>query len=202
MIQTTARLFCLLAIPAILGSACSSDDDSSDDGAATAEDGHFVVEGADATMSGEIGSSTPDEVRQLIADNPEVTTIVMVDVPGSGDDRANLEASRLVREAGLATHLDADGFVASGGVDFYLAGVERTFDEGARFGVHSWATSDGIEGKDVDPDDPQHLDYLDYYEEVGISADFYWFTLEAAPADDYHIMTDEELDTYGFATDK
>lgn len=207
MNQTPARLFCLLAIPATFGSACSSDETSSDNAPTSAETitsagetGIFVVDGTDATMSGEIGSSTPDDVRQLIANNPDVTTIVMADVPGSGDDEANLEASRLIREAGLNTHLNANGFVASGGVDFYLAGTERTFDEGAEFGVHSWATSDGVEGKDLDMDDPEHSLYLGYYDEIGISADFYWFTLEAAPAADIHIMTNAELDAYGFAT--
>lgn len=160
----------------------------------------FEVDGTEATMSGLINSSTPDDVRALIAENPEVTTIVMLEVQGSIDDVANLEASLLIREAGLNTHLNADGLVASGGVDFYLAGVERTFEPGATFGVHSWADLAGTEGKDIPQDDPEHDKYLDYYDQVGISADFYWFTLEAAPADDIYIMTPEDLETYGFAT--
>ncbi|MEM9132166.1 MAG: hypothetical protein AAF962_05755 [Actinomycetota bacterium] len=160
----------------------------------------FAVEGSEAFMSGVIASSTPAAVRELIAEHPEVTTIVMVDVPGSADDVANLEAARLVREAGLDTHVPADGEIASGGVDFYLAGVERTFADGAVFGVHSWATVDGTEGIDVPRDDPQHRLYLDYYAEVGISDDFYWFTLEAAPAAGIHDMTADELARYGFAT--
>lgn len=160
----------------------------------------FTVEGTEAVMAGVINSSTPEDVRELIRDHPEVTTIVMVDVPGSIDDEANLEASLLVREAGLNTHLNADGAVASGGVDFYLAGVERTFEPGASFGVHSWADGAGTEGKDVPRDDPQHLLYLDYYDQVGIAKEFYWFTLEAAPADGIYIMTPEDLATYGFST--
>lgn len=218
MSQRGPRNAGLLLVICMLGVACASDDaadagdtpvsdpaadttgDSGDD-EPTEQVGVFLVDGPDAIMSGEIGGSTPDEVRRLIADHPDVTTIVLENVPGSGDDDANIEASRLVREAGLNTHVDSDGFIASGGVDFYLAGVERTFDEGASFGVHSWASSDGVEGKDVPQDDPEHLLYLDYYDEVGISADFYWFTLEAAPAEELHIMTPDELVTYGFATE-
>lgn len=214
MLQTRARFFCLLAVPALLGAACSRDDASTDDNAPApteaaepdddaepaAATGLFAVDGDEATMTGEIGSSTPDEVRSLIESNPDVTTIVMVDVPGSGDDEANLVASRLIREAGLATYVPADGFIASGGVDFYLAGLERSFDEGAEFGVHSWASSDGREGGELDMDDSEHDLFLNYYEEIGVNPDFYWFTLEAAPAADIHIMTSDELDTYGFAT--
>ncbi len=158
----------------------------------------FTVEGTQAEMSGVIGSSTPDDVRNLIDDHPEVTTIVLVDVPGSEDDESNLQASRLVREAGLATHVPSDGVIASGGVDFFLAGESRSWDPGATFGVHSWASGD-IEGKDVPRDDPDHDLFLRYYDEIGISADFYWFTLEAAPADSIHNMTEAELATYEFA---
>lgn len=148
-----------------------------------------------------IGSGTPDEVAEMLDENPDLTTIVLQDVPGSGDDEANLEASRLVRKAGLATHVPADGFIASGGVDFFLAGTARSWDPGAEFGVHSWATGDGTEGKDVAASDPQHDLYLGYYAEMGVPEAFYWFTLEAAPADALHFMTEAELEQYGFAAE-
>ncbi|MEM9655499.1 MAG: alpha/beta hydrolase [Actinomycetota bacterium] len=160
----------------------------------------FEVAGTTATMTGVIGSSTPDAVRDLVDDHPEVETIVMVDVPGSEDDEANLEAGRLVRSAGLATHVPADGFIASGGVDFYLAGVSRTYEAGAEFGVHSWATGDGLSGDSVEDDDAQHDLYLDYYADVGVDDAFYWFTLGAAPADSLHIMSEAELVEFEFGT--
>lgn len=159
----------------------------------------FTVDGTTATMIGVIDSSTPDRVRALLADNPDLATIVMVEVPGSVDDEANLEASRLIRNASLGTHATADSVLASGGVDFFLAGAIRTYEPGAQFGVHSWATGSGVEGIDVPRNDPEHTRYLDYYAEMGIEADFYWFTLEAAPADDIYWMTEEELTRYGFA---
>lgn len=149
-------------------------------------------------MSGVIGSSTPDAVQDLIDNHPEVTTIVLVDVPGSEDDESNLRASRLVRTAGLATHVPANGVIASGGVDFFLAGASRSWDTDATFGVHSWASGD-TEGKDIPRDDPEHDLFLNYYNEIGVDEDFYWFTLEAAPADSIHNMTEPELERYGFA---
>lgn len=162
----------------------------------------FVVDGTDAFMNGVIGPTTPADVQSLIDDNPQVTRIVMGDIEGSIDDESNLIAARLVRESGLATHVPADGMIASGGVDFFLAGTVRTFDDGARFGVHSWATTTGENGADLPMDDPQHDRYLDYYAEMGVDEAFYWFTLDAAPPEDIHEMTAAELETYGFAADR
>lgn len=186
----------VLALGAFVA-ACAADDSSSggDDPPAS-----FVVEGDEAVMAGVIDSSTPAEVRDLIDDHPEVTTIVMVDVPGSDDDVANLEASRLIRAAGFATHVPADGEIASGGVDFFLAGATRSYGPGAIFSVHSWAAGDGRTGADLPQDDPEHDLYLDYYAEMDVDEDFYWFTLEAAPADSFHDMTEAELERFGFDT--
>ncbi|MFK7801743.1 MAG: alpha/beta hydrolase [Anaerolineae bacterium] len=177
----------------VLSSACGAIGDDYE--AAT-----YEVEGDQAFMSGVIDGSTPDRVQQLIDDYPEVTTIVMEQVDGSADDEANVEAARLVRRYGLNTHLPSDGEIASGGVDFFLAGNQRSIEPGARLGVHSWAAGDGTTGADVPKDDPQHQLYLDYYAEMGIPAEFYWYTLTAAPAEDIHWMTADEIDQYGFVT--
>lgn len=161
----------------------------------------FQVIGDRAYMVGFIDGSTPDAVEDLLDEHPGVTTIVLAIVPGSDDDEANLEAARMVREAGLATHVPADGEIASGGVDFFLAGATRTFDDGARFGVHSWGTGEpGFNATDLDEDDPEHDRYLDYYDELGVDEDFYWFTIEAAPPEDIHWMTLAELAEFGFRT--
>lgn len=68
-------------------------------------------------------------------------------------------------------------------------------------GVHSWAESDdegNMEtGDQVPRDAPRHQPFLDYYEAVGIPSEFYWFTLEAAPADDICNMTFDEMRQFG-----
>jgi len=160
----------------------------------------FEADGRTAYMHGVIGGATPDALRALLDDHPNVDRIVMVDVPGSMDDEANLEAARLLRDAGIATHVPNDGVIASGGVDFFLAGARRTAERGARFGVHSWG-GDSLDGRDVPRDDPQHRLYLDFYRDIGIDASFYWFTLEAAPAAGIHWMTDPELAQYHVLTE-
>lgn len=160
----------------------------------------FEIEGDKAIMRGTIGVSTPYRVMELVFFHPEVKTIVMTDVPGSVDDDSSLRASRMVRAHGLNTHVPSDGEVASGGTDFFQAGVQRTCGKGALFGVHSWSEF-GAEGTDYPRDSEEHKMYLDYCDEMGIPQSFYWYTLEVAPATDIHYMSEEELAKYGLLTE-
>ena len=157
----------------------------------------FTVEGDKAYMEGVISYRTIARVEELIDEHPQVTTIVMVEVPGSVDDEANLIASRLVRQAGLNTNVPEGGYIASGGVDFFCAGVERTAHKNSTFGVHSWSWGGDTSADELPKTDPEHEVYLAYFREMGIDEEFYWFTIEAAPADDMYDMTYEELIAYG-----
>ena len=49
-------------------------------------------------------------------------------------------------------------------------------------------------------DHPEHQKYIRYYEEMDIPAEFYWYTLRAAPSDDMHWMSAEEQRRYKIAT--
>ena len=164
----------------------------------------FEVEGEKALMYGVIDHTTPQVVQSLIDEHPEVTTIVMIDVPGSDDDPANLVAARLVREHGLTMIVPSNGVIASGGVDFFIAGAERIVEPCAKLGIHSWDEDgpDGgiIYGNEVPRDDPSHTMFLDYYREMEVPEDFYWFTLDAAPAARIHWMSDEEILVFGLVT--
>ncbi len=164
----------------------------------------FEIHGDTARMYGVIDHTTPDRVHELVTDHPEVKTIVMIDVPGSDDDPANLRSARMVRAAGLRTEIPSDAVVASGGVDFFLAGQERWIGQCAKLGVHSW-DEDGEDGalllgNEVPRDHEIHRMFVDYYAEMGIPAEFYWFTLDAAPPDRIHWMSDEEILRYQMAT--
>ena len=100
-----------------------------------------------------------------------------------------------MRKFGFTTIIRSNGSVASGGTDFFLAGDKRVVETGGKLGIHSWG-GPGYQGKDVPRDDPQHQLYLKYYDEMGIPGEFYWRTLEAAPANDIHWMTEEEIKEY------
>ena len=153
-------------------------------------------------MSGVINSKTPNQLREVLDTNPGLEEIVLLDVPGSVDDEANLIASRMVRDAGLNTRLRADSEIASGGTDFFTAGVERRAADGARVGVHSWGEPGGKEGRDYPRNHKYHRLYLDFYAAMNIPARFYWFTLEVASADDIYWMSRDELLEYQIVTQR
>lgn len=164
----------------------------------------FVIEqdSTQAKMYGVIASNSPSIVNQLIAHTPKITEILMINVPGSMDDEANIPAALAVRNAGINTRINSNGHIASGGTDFFLAGVIRTVENGAQIGVHSWSTGDGTEGAQVPENDPQHQLYINYYQQIGLAdpSGFYWFTLRAAPSSGIHYMTADEITQYGIST--
>jgi hypothetical protein len=152
-----------------------------------------------AYMKGVIYAETHNDIKRLFNDNPEVKTLVLEDVPGSIDDEVNLAASFEIHKRGIATHIPADGFVASGGTDMFLAGVQRTIEPGAKLGVHSWAGL-FVTATDFEKSAEEHQPYLDYYRDINIPENFYWYTLEAAPAEGIHWMTMAEIQQYHVVT--
>jgi hypothetical protein len=115
-----------------------------------------------------VDSDTPAEFAAMLAAHPGIARLVMRECPGSIDEHANLALARAVRRAGLETHVPRGGSVRSGAVELWLAGVRRTADEGAEFGVHSWRDEDGREARDYAASDPVHGEYLGFYREMGI----------------------------------
>ncbi|MGC1495112.1 MAG: alpha/beta hydrolase [Sulfitobacter sp.] len=159
----------------------------------------FEVQGARLLMSGEITSRTPANFEALIAENPQITTIVQGYMPGSLDDEAVVRMGYRVRELGLNTHLTAQSEIYSGAVDLFLAGRNRSMQRGAVIGVHSWADGFG-EGTQYPRGAPEHRSNADYIADMLGSEAFYWFTLQAAPSDEIHEMTSGEISRFGLLT--
>lgn len=158
----------------------------------------FSSDGQTIVARGAIDAGTLDRFREIADRHPAAKTLVLEYVEGSVDDEANLIFSREVRARGFATHVPSQGLIASGGTDLFLAGTNRSLAAGACVGVHSWGGDQ--EGRDVPKSDPIHQEYLDYYDDIGIAGAFYWFTLEAAGADDMHWMTRAETNQFGMTT--
>lgn len=134
--------------------------------------GPFTVVGADrAELNGTIESETPAQFRAMLRAFPGLRQIDMVDCPGTDDDEANLTLARMVRQAGIATYVPNGGSVRSGGVELFLAGAKRSAAPEAEFAVHSWLDEDGLEPDDFAENDPVNREYVDYYREMGMSAD-------------------------------
>ncbi len=148
---------------------------------------------------GEIDGASLDTFEDIIEDHPDIRTLVLQNIGGSVDDVSNVEFSRVIREMGFTTVVPSDGLVASGGTDLFLAGTRRIIETGACIGVHSWAAED-FTATDLSRESAEHDRYLDYYDDIGIDPDFYWFTIEIAPADGMHWMTPKEITQYGVST--
>lgn len=191
--------FALLAISVVFV-ACKDDDNTPNDG----QFGIFTaLNDTTVEMSGEINSSTLSDFNRLIENYPNINKINMKSVPGSLDDEVNLQVSKRVFDLNIATHLMDDGEIASGGVDFFVAGVQRTKGTNTKIGVHSW--SDGSQdATDFSVGHANHQPYINFYVSVGFAQqqaeDFYYFTINAAPASDIHWMTEAEIAEYGLIT--
>ena len=187
---------CLFTILAIALSACD---------ALSGEDYdplHFSSDGQKLIATGAIDSSSPSAFTEALRQSPNAQVLVLQNIPGSVDDDANLEMARAIRISGLDTFVPRDGMVASGGTDLFLAGVKRTAEAGACFGVHSWSSGpDTPKATDLPSNHEEHQKYLSYYDTMGIPKTFYWYTLKAAPAEGIHWMSAQEINTYHMTTE-
>ena len=114
-------------------------------------------------------AASPRAFAAMLRDHPAIAAIEMVECPGTDDDTANLALGRMIRAAGIATHVPANGSVRSGAVELFLAGATRQIDDGAEFAVHAWRDSDGLGPRDFAADSPVNRAYLDYYREMGVA---------------------------------
>ena len=109
----------------------------------------------------------------------------------------------MVYDNGFDTELLSTSNIASGGVDFFLAGNRRTVASGAIIGVHSWGTDgeNGVVAAQLPRDHPDHRPYIEFYQHIKQfeATEFYFFTLNAASAEDIHNMTPEEITRWKMA---
>jgi hypothetical protein len=161
----------------------------------------FSVDGDKLYMNGYICSKTPDQLEKIINNNPQIKTIVMLEVTGSLDDESNFPMAKWVREQGLNTHLTKNSDIESGGTDFFLSGVNRTMEQGAKIGIHSWRDAiSNSEAKDLPKDSPEHKLNKEYIEKMLGNDSFYWYTIYAAPSDGMYFMSNDEIIEYNIVT--
>jgi hypothetical protein len=128
-----------------------------------------VIDGNRAALLGVTDAATPRDFARMLIAFPALRTLELIECPGTSDDIANLRLGRMIRRAGLATHVPDGGSVRSGAVELFLAGAQRRADPRASFAVHSWQDAEGFEPADFSEDDPVNLAYLAYYREMGMS---------------------------------
>ncbi len=197
--MSTALRYWLLILAGFYLAACSSSDQDTIARLNTLDLTQYEIVETRMFLAGEFNTRTPAKIKSALTSNPQVRTLVLTDMPGSLDDENLYPFASWIRSQGYNTHLKKSSVIASGAVDLFLAGVERTMEKGARLGVHSW--SDGKkEATDYPREHSEHDQYVDYTVSMLGSDAFYWFTINAATADGMHWMSDEEITRFGILT--
>ena len=160
----------------------------------------FDVKGDKAYVNGVLGKKAHQNFLEMIQKHPTIQTLVLQQVPGSINDDWNVKTCLEVHRRGMNTVLESNSVIESGGVDLFIAGVERIGRVGAKIGVHSWRTLTK-DGTEFPPDHKEHAVFYDYFEAINRDTSFYWFTLRAASGDNIHYMTKAEIDQYQLVTE-
>lgn len=166
----------------------------------------FTIQEGDSTvlMDGVINQHSLDNFNNLYRKFPSISKIEIRECEGSMDDETNLLLSKRVNSLNINTHLQDNGLIASGGVDFFLAGIQRTRGSNVTVGVHSWSDGGSIQATDFPIGHANHLPYINYYVSIGftqqLAEDFYYFTINAAVASEIHNMIESEIQTYNIFT--
>lgn len=162
-----------------------------------------VVDNETIMLNGIINTKALTEFNALYAKNKTVKIINIKNCDGSINDEVNLQLSKRIHDLKLNTHLMDNGKIASGGVDFFLAGIKRTAGKNTKIGVHSWS-GDGKTATDFPVEHANHQPYINYYKSIGFTTEeakaFYYFTINSASADKIHWMTAEEIKKYKMLT--
>ena len=161
----------------------------------------FIVQGGDAIVIGGTDSYSYNVIDDFVSENPDVKRLILLAMPGTKDVVTNTRLVRDIRRAGLATHVPSNGRIASGAVDWFIAGSPRTIDCGAMIGVHSWGSPLGARG-DQTVYDPHWIMQQDFLSDMGVDPDFYEFTRSAAGPDDIHWLSVDEMLRFGLIDTK
>ncbi|NRA60654.1 MAG: hypothetical protein HRU25_07020 [Psychrobium sp.] len=167
-----------------------------------AGDSTVVINGTKATISGTLGTSTYIQIQDMLK-TKSVDTLILSNVEGSVNDDINMHTGRLIRAAQLTTLMPKDGEAYSGGVDLFAAGSQRIFQDGGKLGVHSWCCEKGKDAGQLSKNNPAHDAQLTYFREMlgtEKGPEFYFFTINSAPADGIHLMTKDEMIKYSLVS--
>ncbi|MEP1230797.1 MAG: hypothetical protein ABJG88_08995 [Litorimonas sp.] len=157
------------------------------------------ADGTRAYANGYTDARSVSYARKFFKKNPQITTLVLQNMSGTQDADQNLRIARNIRRLGLNTHLESDSHIASGAVDLFLAGVNRTAQCGAKIGVHSWSAGGFYDAQESYFDDRRGRQER-FLRDMGIDPQFYIFTREAAPAKGLYVLTSQDIARFTVTT--
>lgn len=161
---------------------------------------NLVVEDSIAYAYGGTDIDSFADVRRQLDANPQIDTIVLKHVPGTKHLGVNTRIAQLIRARGIDTHLERNSFIASGGVDLFLAGQQRTMTCGAQIGVHSWQDQDGESPRTLGHD-PIEDRMEQFHASLDVDPAFYAFARDAAPHKSLYFLSRDDLTRFNLLTD-
>lgn len=161
---------------------------------------NLVVENTVAYAYGGTDGNSFADVRQQLDANPQIDTIVLKNVPGTKHLGENTRIAQMIRARGINTHLENTSFIASGGVDLFLAGRTRTMECGAQIGVHSWQDSEGESPRTLGHD-PIETRMERFHASLDIDPEFYAFARDAAPHQSLYFLSRKDLERFNLLSD-
>ncbi|KEJ90339.1 hypothetical protein DSW25_08340 [Sulfitobacter donghicola DSW-25 = KCTC 12864 = JCM 14565] len=160
----------------------------------------FVVVNERLLLHGVVGRRALAEFVAVLAENPQIQTIALQDIPDTRDDDVVMAMGQEIRQRGLNTELQSDSDIAAGGVSLFIAGKERRMVSGAGIHLSSWKDK-GVVGSTLPRESDAHEKRRQYVEQMLGSDAFYWFALQAAPEGGIHKMNAQEIVQYGLLTE-
>ena len=181
-----------------------------------------VISPIEAEVFGDITEGVLEDFETVMDDDPSIQQLEPIYARGSDTGAYEIdgvetdECVKLCRKIywhRIQTFLPKGGLVASGGTDLLAVGFaasysgdaeqpEREPHAGTCIVVHAWGggwdrndegSAWGIQTQ------RSHLaqeKYLQYYEDVDVAADFYWFAIESAKAGDMRYTNTEMFSEY------
>lgn len=159
-----------------------------------------IIDDQSVEIRATLGKKFHKRFLKFSEQNPKIKELYLMEIPGSINDEWNTKTCVYIHKNGMNTHLKSNSMIASGGVDLFISGNKRTIEEGAKIGVHSWRDLKK-DGSDYPRDAEEHQLFIDFFEVIDFDTSFYWYTLEAAPGNDIHWMSNEEINKYQLRED-
>ena len=158
----------------------------------------YEVVGNKAYLKGTLGHKGYKNTVKMISENPQVSYIVLDDIPGCVNDYYNQQTCYLIKEKNIQTIALAGAQISDGGSDFLFSGLNPLVSDSSYVGVSGWKTR-GKEAVELDKKHEDHKFFTKFYDSININSDLYWYTLDKASSDEIYWMPYKDITNMNLA---
>lgn len=145
---------------------------------------------------GSISDLTPYLLGAMVASGRWKDKVILLNSKG-GSVVSALEMGRIIRGQGMATMVKPGDFCLSACAYMFLGGDERFVPKGAVLGMHRFRFGNDEADKKTLTNEAQSLSgsLIEYFVEMGVSAEALAAAMRAGP-DDMYVFTQDEMQKY------